>query len=964
MKTIVALLVLPWSVSLARAQDVPRPPAQVADVRPSPTLRVADTGERVGLARVAIETRIVGVLAETRMTLTFANSTARVLAGDLSVPLPPDATVSGYALDVAGRMVDGVVVAKGEARRVYEIETRKRVDPGLVEWTRGNVFTTRVFPIPPNGTRTVRLSWVASLDSDGDDARLRMPLAFVDRLDELSVRIEVVHPRGAPTITGNGPVRLAFDDRHVAEGKVANQAVTQDVTIVVPNAGRHALEVERASDGATYFHVRDWVRPADDLVAPEPKRVRIVWDASLSRASSDRAAELAFLGRYLATVPGASLELVVLRNVAAKPRKLADPEALVAAVAALDYDGGTQLGAIPTARADLVLVFSDGLSTFGVSEAPDLGAPTWVISSSAVAAHDALRRLAVRNGGMYVDLRRGDDVGVIGRPVWSLLEVAVEDGAVRDVLPADVEPVSGASVISGVLEGAKATLRVSWGVPGRADPVVKRYVIERPEAVARGETLRFAWAELKLAALMADPTANAERIADLGRAHGIVTPGTSLLVLETLEQYLSHRVRPPASWPEMRRYWDAAIEERAVLARASDIEHLDRVAEMWAAEVAWYQQTFTRKPRVRTDAPAPREAPITDARCLLAMQRLKEMTRGGIVESLDGGTPDSAPPKKVRGVEAPPDDRGPTIVMTPWHPRTPWTKALAAAQPNLRVPVYRELRARFGDAPSFYLDSADFFLGVKDRAMALQVLSNVAELRLDDPALLRVLAHRLAQLGELGTAQTIFEEVRRLRPEEPQSHRDLALVMGERARTIRTKRAWQAALDELAMVVKRKWDRFDGITIIALHELNAMWTRAQATGAVWPLELRFQHAMPLDVRIAMTWDVDGSDMDLHVIEPTGEEAFFGHPLTESGGRVTRDFTEGYGPEVYGLRRGTPGVYQVKAKFFGASAQQMVGAVTLQVDVFTDWGRPNEKKRSMTLRLTEPKQDFVVGRVSL
>ncbi len=57
-----------------------------------------------------------------------------------------------------------------------------------------------------------------------------------------------------------------------------------------------------------------------------------------------------------------------------------------------------------------------------------------------------------------------------------------------------------------------------------------------------------------------------------------------------------------------------------------------------------------------------------------------------------------------------------------------------------------------------------------------------------------------------------------------------------------------------------------------------------------------------------------------------------------------------------------GTYKVKTKFFGSSAASLIGAVTLQVDVFTNWGRPNEKRQSMTLRLTDSKEDFVVGEI--
>jgi uncharacterized protein YfaP (DUF2135 family) len=37
-----------------------------------------------------------------------------------------------------------------------------------------------------------------------------------------------------------------------------------------------------------------------------------------------------------------------------------------------------------------------------------------------------------------------------------------------------------------------------------------------------------------------------------------------------------------------------------------------------------------------------------------------------------------------------------------------------------------------------------------------------------------------------------------------------------------------------------------------------------------------------DVQVTVTWDAD-SDLDLHVVEPSGEEIFYGHPVSATGG---------------------------------------------------------------------------------
>lgn len=45
----------------------------------------------------------------------------------------------------------------------------------------------------------------------------------------------------------------------------------------------------------------------------------------------------------------------------------------------------------------------------------------------------------------------------------------------------------------------------------------------------------------------------------------------------------------------------------------------------------------------------------------------------------------------------------------------------------------------------------------------------------------------------------------------------------------------------------------------------------------------------------MNWNQMGVDMDLHVVDPSGEECYYGHKTTAIGGKYFKDFTRGYGP---------------------------------------------------------------------
>ena len=129
----------------------------------SAPLRLTVEGEEkdapVRLERADVQIMVAGPLTQVTQTLIFRNPSKRVLEGELTFPLPEGAAVSGFALDVKGELVDAVPVEKEKARVVFEKEVRKGVDPGLLEQLAGNVFRTRIYPLPAEGTRTVRITY-------------------------------------------------------------------------------------------------------------------------------------------------------------------------------------------------------------------------------------------------------------------------------------------------------------------------------------------------------------------------------------------------------------------------------------------------------------------------------------------------------------------------------------------------------------------------------------------------------------------------------------------------------------------------------------------------------------------------------------------------------------------------------------------------------------------------------------
>ena len=298
------------------------------------------------------------------------------------------------------------------------------------------------------------------------------------------------------------------------------------------------------------------------------------------------------------------------------------------------------------------------------------------------------------------------------------------------------------------------------------------------------------------------------------------------------------------------------------------------------------------------------------------------------------------------------------IFLQPWEAKAGYLDRLRRAGADRRYAIYLEERRAYGRQAGFYLDVANFFFEQKDEPTALRVLSNLAEIGLEDTALLRVLALRLAQVGRPDLARPLCERVLALRPDEPQSYRDLALVCA-------ALRDYQRAVDLLWQVVSRPWDgRFPQIGLIALGELNAITATCGRPLDLGRIDPRLRDNLPVDVRVVLTWDADNCDMDLWVTDPNGEKAFYGHQLTYQGGRMSEDFTQGYGPEEFLLRSAKPGTYRVQINYFGDRRQSELGPVTAKAHIITHFGQPDQQEKVLTVRLTEQKESLDIGTVEI
>lgn len=70
------------------------------------------------------------------------------------------------------------------------------------------------------------------------------------------------------------------------------------------------------------------------------------------------------------------------------------------------------------------------------------------------------------------------------------------------------------------------------------------------------------------------------------------------------------------------------------------------------------------------------------------------------------------------------------------------------------------------------------------------------------------------------------------------------------------------------------------------------------------------------IRVIAAWDDNQAEVDLHVVTPDGDHAYFGKPALANGGGLDADTVDGPGPENFVMTAPMRGAYQVWINYWG------------------------------------------------
>ncbi len=824
------------------------------------------------------------------------------------------------------------MVPREKAAFAYGETVRRRVDPALMEWAGAGVFSARVFPLAPHKLHRIVVGYDVDLVHIGGDLEYRFelpekaPHAVVDvRVAKLPGAAPATQPETQPA---EGDTRR---DYHFEDPK--NHLVS--VRLKAPGS-----PVIAGDDGKTGSYFAAQVAPSlpEGAAAPSHDSAVFLLDTSLS-SNPDRFNVWLKLMRAVLDANRDSLRRfdVLFFGVDARWYKPGfvdntreNVDALLSDANGLALEGATDIGAALKEAArpswlggaassgagalkyDLFLL-SDGAATWGEGNLYALGrtlasggAGSLFAYQTGMAGTDvaALTHLARESGGAVFSVTGESEIARAAtahraRP-WQLEAATVTGGS--DVLlagrPKAIFPGQTLLAVGRGQLPAGAELVLTLERDGQRETRRTKLGAKVASQLAPRAYGQVATTQLE------ELEAATEGVAKAYATHFRVTGRTSsLLMLETEQDYARFGIRP---------------EEDALVVKGTP------AGELFATTL---KQTYDT---------------LGDPKAsFFAMLTKLEKTPGVKLE---------VPPAYRMALARMPASSF-TVDAAPLATKLTNKSQLA---PNLLAMLTKhELDY---DRVS---DDARARLAQAGPADALKALSSLVEENPGDAVLARDVGFSAMDLGLRAQAYHLLRRVADARPYEPQTYRAMAQALAGMGKT-------DLAMAFYEVPLMGEWDpRFGDLrTIVELDYLRFL--RGVAAGAATTSAPDYARARletlsqkigmtKADLVVTITWNTDNTDVDLHVTEPSGEECFYSHRQTQSGGELTRDVTQGYGPEMYVLKRAPRGRYLVRAHYYASDRNRASARTKVYVTTFEDWGTPKEHATEKVVTLESGKE---------
>jgi autotransporter-associated beta strand protein len=594
-----ATAMLGWTEDLVAAAQSPLVPE--SDYDGGAIVAIDPNGQecRLSLRKYNIDVHIEDGFARTTIDQTYFNHLASRSEGTFYFPLPADASISRLAMYVNGQLMEGGMAEREQARYVYEDILNTRRDPALLEWVDGSTFKMRVFPLEGRQEKRIILSYAQRLDSLYGQTHYRFPGGHnMPLIGQWSFHARVVDGAQCQWSSPTHQLQSAPKGADLLlDAQAANVRPNADVVLDMADVDpvSAAVEYERFAskvfEGSRYLMLR--FRPelrtdADQASAARPARQWVflfetsgdrqpllaraqieVVKTVLANAQGDDSFDVVLAGTHTQTLAPSPLP-VTSENIAGAVKFMekahligaldmegafAAAKGLLVASAAGGPSAVPEQAGKPVPREPYLVQVGSGIAVLGERATDKLvgmlpaGTRYVGVAVGKRWGRSFMQEAAARTGGYFtqinpdenIDWRAFDTVATLDTPRLLGMKVVGDDQ--QEFLTFNNSVAAGEEITAVARLDEKAGLPAFVTITGTLDGKEYSRRVSVANVAQDADYLPRFWAKLEIDRLVnADGAANHDKIVELSKSMYVMSPFTSLLVLENDDMYKQYKV--------------------------------------------------------------------------------------------------------------------------------------------------------------------------------------------------------------------------------------------------------------------------------------------------------------------------------------------------------------------------------------------------------------------------------------
>ena len=270
--------------------------------------------------------------------------------------------------------------------------------------------------------------------------------------------------------------------------------------------------------------------------------------------------------------------------------------------------------------------------------------------------------------------------------------------------------------------------------------------------------------------------------------------------------------------------------------------------------------------------------------------------------------------------------------------------------------LYLNQRKKYLSDYLYFANVSDYFAQLGYRELSSKILSNILEVKSVERRILKYVAFKAEEKKDYLLVEKIYKKIVELKPKEAQSYRDLALIYEKTGK-------YNKALNIYLNIQNDKFVDVDflGLSKNIKSEMRRLILKHKKDLILTGVPAEYFNHVSYDARIVFDYNDRDADFEFQFVNPQKKFFTWSHTKEINATRIDEEKTQGFNTEEFLLISAEKGEWLINIE---SNIKNQKTPVVVKYTVFKNFAKANETSESKVLLLNNIKGKHTLGKIRI